>query len=85
MAIKSESKIRKAFDTVNREILSQKLIYYGFRGKSQLLIKYFLSNRKQCVSINGFNSDNQDITCGVPQGSNLGPRLFLLYIEINLF
>ena len=42
--------------------------------------KSFLSNRKQYVSINGFNSDNQDITCGVPQGSNLGPLLFLLYI-----
>ena len=71
----------KAFDTVNHEILCQKLIYYGFRGKSQLLIKSFLSNRKQYVSINGFNSDNRDITCGVPQGSNLGPLLFLLYIN----
>ena len=74
--------LEKAFDTVNHEILCQKLIYYGFRGKSQLLIKSFLSNnRKQYVSINDFNSDNQDITCGVPQGSNLGPLLFLLYIN----
>ena len=73
--------LEKAFDTVNHEILCQKLIYYGFRCKSQLLIKSFLSNRKQYVSINGFNSGNQDITCGVPQGSNLGPLLFLLYIN----
>ena len=73
--------LEKAFDSVNHEILCQKLIYYDFRGKSQLLIKSFLSNRKQCVSINGFNSDNQNITCGVPQGSNLGPLLFLLYIN----
>ena len=70
--------LEKAFDTVNHEILCQKLIYYGFRGKSQLLIKSFLSNRKQYVSINGFNSDNQDITCGVSQGSNLGQSSFLI-------
>jgi hypothetical protein len=73
--------LQKAFDTVNHDILCEKLLYYGFRGNSQLLIKSFLTNRKQFVSINGFNSSHIDITCGVPQGSTLGPLLFLLYIN----
>ena len=76
--------LEKAFDTVNREILCDKLAYYGFRGISQLLIKSYLSNRQQYVSINGFESSNLDINCGVPQGSTLGPLLFLLYINVIL-
>ena len=55
--------------------------YYGFRGKIEVLIKSYLSNRKQLIAINGFESVNLDTTCGVPQGSNLGPLLFLLYIN----
>ena len=66
--------LQKAFDTVNHDILCEKLMYYGFRGNSHLLIKSFLSN-------NGFNSSHIEITCGVPQGSTLGPLLFLLYIN----
>ena len=73
--------LEKAFDTVNHDILIQKLLYYGFRGNSQKLIKSFLTNRKQCVSINGFESEKLDVTCGVPQGSTLGPLLFLIYIN----
>ena len=73
--------LQKAFDTVNHDILCDKLAYYGFRGITQDLIRSFLSNRKQYVSINGFNSSEQTILCGVPQGSTLGPLLFLLYIN----
>ena len=73
--------LQKAFDTVNHQILCDKLNYYGFRGISNDLISSFLSGRKQHVSINGHNSGNLDITCGVPQGSTLGPLLFLIYIN----
>ena len=71
----------KAFDTVNHQILCDKLAYYGFRGKSLNLIKSFLNNIKQFVSINGFESSKLNITCGVPQGSTLGPLLFLIYLN----
>ena len=73
--------LEKAFDTVNHQILCNKLNYYGFRGKFINLLKSFLSNRKQFVSINGLDSSHLEIKCGVPQGSALGPLLFLLYIN----
>ena len=73
--------LEKAFDTVNHSIICDKLNYYGFRGKFNDLIKSYLTKRKQFVSINGYDSTNLDITCGVPQGSTLGPLLFLLYIN----
>ena len=73
--------LEKAFDTVNHEILIQKLFHYGFRGVSQKLLKSFLSNIKQYVSINGIESDKLDVTRGVPQGSTLGPLLVLIYIN----
>ena len=77
--------LEKAFDTVNHDLLIEKLYYYGFRCVSQQLIKSFLSDRHQYVSIQGFDSPQLPITCRVPQGSTLGPLLFLLYInDLNL-
>ena len=73
--------LEKAFDTVHHDILCDKLNAYGLRGKVNDLFKSYLANRKQFVSLNGFESSIEDITCGVPQGSTLGPLLFLLYIN----
>ena len=68
----------KAFDTVDHEILLRKLDYYGIRGTALNWFKSYLCNRSQCVSIDGQLSDELNITHGVPQGSVLGPLLFLL-------
>ena len=72
---------KKAFDTVNHDILCDKLNYYGLRGNVNKLIQSYLTNRKQFVSINGQDSEIRDINCGVRQGSSLGPLLFLIYIN----
>ena len=73
--------LQKAFDTVDHKILLAKLNHYGIRGVSNDWFKSYLSNRNQYVSINGYESSLAVINCGVPQGSVLGPLLFLLYIN----
>ena len=71
--------LAKAFDTVDHNILMLKLYQMGIRGKAYELIASYLSNRKQAVKINGHKSEYIEMSMGVPQGSILGPLLFLLY------
>ena len=73
--------LKKAFDTVDHGILLNKLSYYGIRGLSNEWFKSYLTERKQFVSINGFDSEILKTNIGVPQGSVLGPLLFLIYIN----
>ena len=73
--------LQKAFDTVDHQILLAKLNHYGICGVSNGWFKSYLSNPHQYVSINGYISGLAAINCGVPQGSVLGPLLFLLYIN----
>ena len=72
---------RKAFDTVNYEILLKKLYAYGIRGTVHTWFDNYLSDRFNYVSIDHATSPFLQIQCGVPQGSILGPILFLLYIN----
>ena len=71
----------KAFDTVGHAILLSKLSHYGIRGNALQWFQSYLYNWKEYVTYNGVSSHVNDITRRVPQGSILGPLLFLPYIK----
>ena len=73
--------LRKAFDTVDHNILLDKLKYYGVEGKHLAWFESYLSNRTQYCSVDGHNSELRKNLAGIPRGSSLGPLLFSIYIN----
>ena len=74
--------LSKAFDTLNHDILLDKLRFYGITSEGLCFFKSYLNNRTQYVDYDGTASDIKQITTGVPQGSILGPLLFIIYIKL---
>ena len=72
--------IKKAFDTVDHGVLLQNLVCHGIKDNSLKLIESYLEDRMQCCSVNKELSSMERIVCGVPQGSILGPLLFIYFI-----
>ena len=77
--------LKKVFDTVDHKILLHKLDHYGFRGHINNWLSSYLQGRSQTTEIGPHISKRLDSTCGVPQGSVLGPLLFLLYIKFSFY
>ena len=73
--------LSKAFDVIDHRILLHKLSTYGIRGNVYTWFENYYSDRTQFVEMDGKISSNQNIYCGVPQGSILGPLLFLIYVN----
>ena len=71
----------KAFDVMSHSILKAKLEHYGFRAEFLDFLMSFLENREYFVNVNGMSSSSNTVNIGVPQGSTLGPLLFLLYVN----
>ena len=73
--------LKKAFDMVDHEILISKLDSYGVQGDAKKWFVSYLNNRYQYCSLDGCRSTAKMITCGIPQGSCLGPLLFIIYLN----
>ena len=77
--------VSKAFDIIDRELLLRKLNVYGIRGKIGALIKYYLKNRTSFVQWGDKDSDIKENNYKVPQGSNVGPIVFIIFVNDRMY